>query len=536
MKENLSIKITQDALVDGSHPIVLIGPNGSGKSRHGVALAEWNNADIIAALRNIALNENVSMLPVQQAETGLRNLLNRRRSRPWELSNEIDQLFSKLIAEDSAAAIRFRDRFSLDKAAVPDETKLMLLSRTWLGLFPGRKIDFSTYSPQVESDYSGGGSTYPAGQMSDGERVALYLAARILDSQSRVIVVDEPEVHFHSRLAARFWNEMEAMRPECRFVYITHDLPFALSRPGAQFVIMRPNLSPQVVELAEGLPADVVESLLAAASFSIHAQRIVFCEGSEGDSLDQRLYAAWFFARDTAVVPVGSSRDVIRCATAFAESKLVAGLKAVGIIDRDYWPDAFREALPGSVTSLPVHEIENLLCSWEIFSGVARHLSVAGEIAKERYAEFIRKAAGTFTGGLLNKQISERFRRRCEYHFRSALNKLAVTDDLARMRAGHTAALRPDAWGVQPEDLFAEEATIVERALQGGGEDFLRVFPGKVFINHAAGALGISLDRYVSLIASALGAPVGSSLSQLREDIEPYLSRFLPSRRSEGSI
>jgi len=57
-----------------------------------------------------------------------------------------------------------------------------------------------------------------------------YLAGRVLDSESTIIIVDEPEVHFHSRLAARFCNEMKALRPDCRLVYVTHDLPFALSR------------------------------------------------------------------------------------------------------------------------------------------------------------------------------------------------------------------------------------------------------------------------------------------------------------------
>ena len=111
MAEDVPLKISEDKVLEGFHPIVLIGPNGSGKTRQGAQIANWNNADMIAALRNIALNENVSMQPINQAITNLRNQLKSRRSRHWELSNEIDQLFSKLMAEDSASAIRFRDQY-----------------------------------------------------------------------------------------------------------------------------------------------------------------------------------------------------------------------------------------------------------------------------------------------------------------------------------------------------------------------------------------------------------------------------------------
>ena len=76
--------------------------------------------------------------------------------------------------------------------------------------------------------------------------------------------------------------------------------------------------------MKEGVPNDLAESLLAAASFSIHARRIVFCEGTEGTSLDQLIYSAWFNKSDTAVVPVGSGKDVVRCTTAFSESTLAA--------------------------------------------------------------------------------------------------------------------------------------------------------------------------------------------------------------------
>ena len=129
--------------MQGMAPIVVIGPNGAGKTRHAVQMAEWNDADMIAALRNIALPPDVVMRPVEQAKQNLTNQLNQRRSNPWEMSSEINELFSKLMAEDSSAAIRFRDGHVKKKDAELETTKLMRLQDVWTMLFPGRHIDFN---------------------------------------------------------------------------------------------------------------------------------------------------------------------------------------------------------------------------------------------------------------------------------------------------------------------------------------------------------------------------------------------------------
>ena len=530
MEDDIPVKISDEITLSGRSPIVLLGPNGSGKTRHAVTMMGWNSADMIGALRNIALPPNVSMEPLAKARTQLRSTLDRRRSQPWELSNEISQLFSKLMAEDSASAIRFRDRFGADSSAPPETTKLMRLAQVWTQLFPSRHIDFAGHQPMVRSDYSAAAGEYPAQQMSDGERVALYLAGRVLDSESRIIIVDEPEVHFHSRLAVRFWNELESLRPECRFVYITHDLPFALSRRGAEFAIVMPDKPPQVVALEEGIPRNLAEALLAAASFSIHARRIVFCEGVEGHSRDQQLYAAWFSGPDTAVVPVGSSSDVVRCTRAFGESKLVAGVEAEGIIDRDYWPDQYLDSLPSSISALPVHEVENLLCLKDVFLAVAKHVGVAQQEAQDRYTTFLERSAASFDGSLFAKQVSERYRRRCEHELLSSLNSLRISGELSEMRQQQMDGVDPQTWGTLPGELFDDERQRLEDALVDEGGGFLTYFPGKVFIKTAAETLGLEVRSLIDLVCSALFAKGVGPLGQLGSDLEGALEHNLPSR------
>ena len=479
MPEEIPVKIAQNETLPGAAPVVIIGPNGSGKTRYGLEMARWNQANMVAALRNFVLPADVNMRSLQQAAVDLQNNLNNRTNQPWEISNEINFLFSKLMAEDATAAIRFRAQYGVDKSVTPEVTKIMQLSRLWTGVFPGRNITFEGNTPSVRSDISG--ASYPAQQMSDGERVALYLAARVLDSTSKVIIVDEPEAHFHSRLSSRFWSQLEKLRSDCRFVYITHDLPFALSRTDATFILVMPNLAPQVVDLDKGIPDELSEALLAAASFSIHAKRIVFCEGSESSD-DYALYSVWFRGEDTVVVPVGSSEKVVQCKYAFVDNHITVGVQAMAIIDRDYWPDHYLQSLASDIFVLDVHEVENLMCLRAVVSAVAKHLG-SGEDVDSLYQTFIDWARDQITGGLLNKQVSERYKRRCEHEFRLAVNSLTVSGDINEMERNHIEELNPDKWATKPEVVFAEERAMilrrgmprVEKQLRRGGKYGRRV-------------------------------------------------------------
>ena len=112
--------------------------------------------------------------------------------------------------------------------------------------------------------------------MSDGEKAALYLAGRVFSSDPGVLVVDEPETHLHALLAVRLWNALEDARPDIRFVYVTHDLTFALSRHKARFVLASPTEGLRTLDVSAELPDDVAEALLGSASLSFYASRVVF--------------------------------------------------------------------------------------------------------------------------------------------------------------------------------------------------------------------------------------------------------------------
>lgn len=524
---SIPIKYNAENTIEGNSPIVILGPNGSGKSRYGLQLASWNDADTIAALRDIALAPDIPMQSLSQSKKQLNNLKNQRSSHPWNISSEINNLFSKLMAEDSASAIEFRDRYQ-EENAIPETTKLMRLSKAWHFLFPGRHIEFKGYTPKVTSEYVTGETAYPAQQMSDGERVALYLAGRVLDSNPGVVLVDEPEVHFHSRLAIQFWDELERLRPDCRFVYITHDLTFARSRSTNDFLIVRPGKEPELIDLlAAGIPTDISESILSAASFSIFANRLIFCEGTES-SYDQKFLRAWYNNRTDAVIPVGSCRDVLRSTTTFRNTNILSGVTASGIIDHDYWPNTFLESLPDGISVLPVHEIESLFCVKQVFISLAIHMGKNDSEANDLYEDFLSEAKSRFKDELLSKQISERFRYRCENQVHKAMNILNVSGTEPEVKANHCSALSPENWNVQPETIFEEEKSLIENALNSTCENFLRILPGKVYFQILVEKLGLSKASYVDLVVDSLRSKEGNALYELGNNIRTNLETILP--------
>ncbi len=223
----------------------------------------------------------------------------------------------------------------------PDEkltnTRLRKIVEIWNRHFPGRQIKIN-YEPMVERIVNGKSVTYSIAQMSEGERTALYLVSRVVSCDKPILVIDEPETFFHPLLARNLWNDLEEKTSNIRFVYITHDIPFALSRRGAQFAIARSESTAELLPSTSSLPADTIAQVLGAASFSVSASRLIFCEG-QSDSYDNQILAAWHDCSKTAVVVVGGCNAVRECVSVFRAGKVTTGVDAYGYIDRDGWPD-----------------------------------------------------------------------------------------------------------------------------------------------------------------------------------------------------
>ncbi|GHV17087.1 hypothetical protein FACS1894169_11730 [Bacteroidia bacterium] len=89
-----------------------------------------------------------------------------------------------------------------------------------------------------------GVNVYQPIQMSDGEKVLLFLIAQVLQApKDGFIVVDEPEMYLHKTILKKLWDRLEKERPDCLFIYLTHDLDFATSGKSSERCPLVPNLN-----------------------------------------------------------------------------------------------------------------------------------------------------------------------------------------------------------------------------------------------------------------------------------------------------
>lgn len=452
---------------------------------------------------------------------------NQARSAHWELTSEFDSMLSQLLAQDSMVAKDFVRRYRNEPATVgsPDETPLARVEALWKRVFTGRELLWRDWKPMVVSSVAGDTIEYSGNQMSDGERAALFLAGRVFSAEPGILVVDEPETHFHSLLAVKLWNELEEARPDIRFIYITHDLTFALSRKSAQYVLASPTDGLRPIDLGDDLPSDVAGALLGSASLSFYARRVVFCEGGE-TSLDAQLYNAWFNGAETVVRPVDNCGMVLRCVDATNKSGIAQSLHAIGIIDRDFHSEKFLSELPPEVHALPVHEVEALYCLPAVVEAVCAHLGRTYD--ENAYHQAIH---GSVDGRARHRIVVERWKARIRPELGGIISTVnRTTTSLEDLVAEMPTLFSPTSWSFSPQDMLGEEKVRVEAVVPGGPvDDFLSIAPSKKLVALAARAAGMEAQAYTKLVTTAL-AGADEPVRTLGEQIANALEPLLPTR------
>lgn len=520
---DIDIRLPNGEILHGGRPVVLIGPNGSGKTRKVREMTRPNGGTIefVNALRNTRVASQLPAMGQDDARNQFVSQRNQAQANHWDLSSEFDFMLSRLIGEHSDAAMRFTTRFRDDPgtAGVPEETALTRVGDLWKRVFVGRQLRWENWKPTIDSTTSGTQTTYSGNFMSDGEKAALYLAGRVFSTDPNVVlVVDEPETHFHPLLAIRLWDELEAARPDLRFVYITHDLTFAISRTDCTYVLASPTAGLRTVALGEGVPDDVAAALLGSASLSFYASRVVFCEGTDG-SFDSRLFNAWFNGSDTVVRPVQARERVLRCVDALNHGGLAQSLTATGIVDRDYYSDAFFSALPSEVSVLPVHEVESLFVLPSVVKAVATHLS-----QKFSEADYVAKLKSSVPAEQQRQIVIQRWKVAVEPNLAGLVASTSKRDttvdqlvtDMPNIFDYHS-------WSFSPEDILREEAARVSKAVDATTDAlvFLALVPGKPLLPVAANQVGMTVSAYVDLIVNALRSVPSSDLPKEIDPAKP---------------
>lgn len=498
------LNLTTALLGGDTQCVVLVGANGSGKSQRVASLARAAKAPTyLAAQRRLEIPDALPAMDTHTMRARLSEADRIAAAKPWKQTDSLYAVLGLLIDDDEQYSVQFR---RLLREAAPGtlpttDTRLDRLVALWNDLLPGRVImqerDRFQVIPQPTA-----GPLYPASHLSDGERAVLFAVARVLFApKGGPIIVDEPEMHLHPLLARDLWDRLEDERDDCRFIYATHDLYFALSRRSARFLACRRGEEPEEVPVHR-FGARLAPAILGAACFSAPSSRIVFCEGAEC-SIDLSLYGAWFAHSSTHVVPAGSCLSVDLAVKATDRLPMFAGQRIIGVVDQDYGAKRTPGDIDLRIHCLPVREAECLLCLPAVFETVANSQHIAQPA--QQYSNALLAAREQCCRTRVDELIVERAK---------ALATDQIAHDIHECRSRGT---RDDiersflAAGEQASQTIAEAWTLavgeIEAALapDGSPEDFLRVAPGKQTLDHFAKALSFrDRDAYVRFVSEEL--------------------------------
>ncbi len=369
--------------------LIIIGANGSGKSQLG-AWIEKNDPERthrIGAQRALSFGNYIKQKSYEQASNQVmygRESPSFEHNSRWEwdgekynytscLLKDFEDVLSALLAlEVNEQGQYIKECKQYEKEGkihnkVP-EMVIDKLQRIWKIVFPHRDIiiedgkvlaGFERYDQYIR---------YKGRDMSDGERVALYLIAQALcvpSDKFRVVIIDEPEIHLHRSIMNRLWDAIEAERKDCFFIYITHDTQFAAMHKNCKKLWVK-EFDGNTWKMEEIQSSELPEQLLL--DILGNRKPVLFVEGTQ-NSYDTKLYSEIY--KSYYIVPCGSCNAVITRTKAMNNNLQLHNLKCYGIIDRDYRTEyEINSYKKDNVYTLKVAEVENLFLVEELLEKI----------------------------------------------------------------------------------------------------------------------------------------------------------------------
>jgi len=389
----------QPDVLHDSKQITVIGANGAGKSRFCDQLMKnvGDKAFRISALRALFPQTTDTPCLKGSIEELFRKANESMPHMESDAQTEFDKLFFVMMQEEFRDLMNYKAHQLSDDPIDFPKTKLDETVKVWQEVFPKNKVLRAEgkllFSTEGHSD------KYSALRLSDGERSVLYYIGAVLYAMpDAVILVDDPETFIHSSIMRTLWNEIEEMRPDCTFIYNTHDVEFASSRVDNHCVWVKSYDPESAAWDYEVMTSS--ENLDDALYFDLLGSRkpVLFVEGDDTHSIDSRLYPLIF--PEYTVKPLGSCNKVIETVRSFEDLKRFHHLDSRGIVDRDRRNDDEVAYLRRKNILVPeVAEIENILMLEGVIRAVAR--------ARRRNENDVFFKVKRTVVGLFNKELKQ---------------------------------------------------------------------------------------------------------------------------------
>lgn len=441
---------------------IIVGANGSGKTRLAMECERQADASAhrISAQRMLALDPAISKIGEEAARSQLRygvadpernygSVQNARQITRWGqaqpsfILNDAGALVQVLFAEQANVGVAVNDAAEAGTPVLGRETVLRKLKAIFHRVLPTRRLATTADDITVTAhDLSGVTSApYSITQMSDGEKAVFYMIGQVLVADSgSVLIMDEPEIHVHRSILGRLWDELEAARPDCAFLLITHDLEFAASRAGKKYVVR--SYAPETgwiigdVPEAEGFSEELVTLILGSR------KPVLFVEGEPQGSLDIAFYRACY--PGWTVIPRGGCESVIHSVATMRRNAAFTRITCAGLVDADGRDRDDRARLASiGVSVLPVAEIENLLLLPAVSQIILEKNDFTGAELEAKLAEV---KAAVFADATVRKNVNEVVLGYCRRRIDQMLKRLDFSanksvDDLAASYATQTGTL-----------------------------------------------------------------------------------------------
>lgn len=376
-----TLESQQEIVIEAGSSIVFVGANGTGKTRLAAHIESTLslNAHRISAHRALSLNPTVAKISENQALLGLRTGsihekadANFRGGHRWSskgsvaLLNDFDFLIQALFAEQANKSLETHKKVRSGDSSLAEPTKFEILIDIWEQLLSHRKLHVT--GDDIQVSVAGETDRYSGSEMSDGERAVFYMLGQtLMAADGSLIIFDEPELHVHPSIMSRLCDEIEAVRPDCAFVFITHDLEFASSRIAEKYVLKAYNSKPywhiEKVPQDSGFGEELTTLILGSR------KPILFVEGSSS-SLDIAIYRSCF--ANWTVIPKGSCEEVIHSVVTMRRNENLTRVTCSGVVDADDYSAEDQKYLAGlGIATLPVSEIENIILMPKVSASIA---------------------------------------------------------------------------------------------------------------------------------------------------------------------
>ena len=417
----------------GNQNTVIVGKNGSGKSSFASFFKNSFNDNIVVipaqkylVFKNLNDNQSLSMSREELYEVQYKNYISGLKSNDFyeidRFLNDAEKIFTSLIITlcNEELDLGLKSLYGEETIGL-DNSLVFRINEILDYILPQIKIRINSFTRSLEILRDN--QSYNVNAMSDGEKVALYYILHvILASKDSYIVVDEPETFLNPSIANRLWNILEVERSDCKFLYLTHNIDFIMSRKAAKLIWCVKYLYPYEWELLDididkyQLPKEVIITLLGSQ------KTILFCEGNYDEVSDYSFYSS-LFGDKAFVYPVGGHKEVIQYVRKFNSSLLNSYYNAVGIIDHDF---LFKETIDNyfkdKIFTLPFNEIEMALLCDEILESIVSLYANEGP-TKEKIVNFKKEAFD-----LLKKDKEKVVSQNVKSYIEEQINTFKITD------------------------------------------------------------------------------------------------------------